>query len=1157
VGGALLCSRTRTFRKDFLPLTIPISVRRGFVAFLLILAFVFQGTTSVLAGTTGAISGTVIDASTNQPVAGAHVTAASPSQTASTTTNASGRYTFVSLAPDTYSVSVAPMGDHDAYSVNGVTVQADQNLNVALQQPHKLQAIGRVASRAASALVKPGTTADVYSINATTQDKSSAFGGGSTLNSAWSALTSVPGVYVAPGSNGYIGAGPGVSIRGGDYSQIGYELDGIPVNRSFDNYPSSTLSSLGQQEVQVYTGAAPANSQGEAIAGYINQVIKTGTAPATRTIDLGVGSPTFYNKLSFEAGGANPSRTFSYYVGLGGYDQSFRPADQFNGASLSTLYGQPLAKCPAGSKIPSCTSPTGQDYTNGGTTPAYVLGPYDAFGQAQEKERDTVVNLHFGIPRKDGNHDDIQFMYDNSNLRNYAYDSTNDLGGAAYLNSIGFGTPTYLDGYQTTLPYGALLPPGYNTAGGVQPYLFPNSPSGRAMGAAIDPNARDQYVNDQAILKLQYQHNFGTNAFLRIYGYTDYSDWLNNGPQSTISNYVAYDSSDYQLASHAKGGSIEYSNQINAQNLLTFQGNYSTAASFRFNNSGIGMGLSTPFAYLVNGNNPYSGVCYTSSGGAVPGCNFGAGAANMQTASLGNALNGTFAYPAAGTTCGGGPCQYVVVGGGPSGSYNTVVPKFSSASFTDTITPNSRLNINLGLRFDRYEFDGSNTFNSNARTLFFNAYNLVNPNTPLANTSNQIVAFDEWQPRFGMTFTVNPTTVVRASYGRYAQAPTTAFEQYNFLQPNDISTLAQFNSLGLGNTPGHDVRPEVSNNLDASLEHSFGRDVSVKVSPFLRKTQDQIQQFYLNQKTAFVSGLNVGRQTSEGVELEVDKGDFARNGFAAKASFTYTHSFINYDTLANGTSIVGGINNQISAYNSLTKAGNANASPCYTLSTGGAPGAPATACGANTVANPYYNAPAQPLLDPNASYPTFDIFPGPIGVGYQTIGAPYVGTLLMQYKHDKLAITPALQFSGGQRYGAPATTPGYDPSTCTTLAVTSCAATLTIPDQFTNQFDGLGAFVAPSSLQLHLQASYDVSKRVTLVANFTNIINTCFGGTKVPFAVSGACNYTTLAGAGAGPVPAGNTYGPGAAIQPFLASPFYPTFSVNPVQMFFEARLKV
>jgi hypothetical protein len=1175
---------------------------RGVVAAFLILAFVLQGTFEVLAGTTGAISGRVIDASTNQPIAGARVTVASPSQTASTNSDASGRYTFLSLSPDTYTVSVVS-ADHDAYVVNGVTVQADQTQTVTLAQPTRLKTIGSVTSRAASALVKPGTTADVYSINATTQDKASAFGGGGTLNSAYSAISTVPGVFVAPNQNGYIGAGATLSIRGGDYDQIGYELDGIPVNRSFDNYPSTQLSALGQQELQVYTGATPANAEGEGLSGYINQVIRTGTAPAYRSLDLGIGTPTFYNKLSFETGGANPSRTFSYYAGFGGYNQSYRYGDQYNGQSLSNLYGPSINACQndgsaaalkangyytSRAAVPSCYGPNGQDYTNGGTTPAYVLGPYGYDQLARVEDRDAVVNLHFGLPKKDGSKDDIQILFDNNHLNNVIADSTNDLGGAAFVNAAMGGLPTYTDAYQYNGPMGKLLPVGY-TGGGVSYYNFPGSPAGRAFQSTIPDNQREAFVNDQAVVKAQYQHNFGTNAFLRVYGYTFYSDWLNNGPLSTLQNYLGPVSSDYELSSHARGLSATFSDQLTSQHLLTVQGSYTTANSLRDNNLSMINGLYGPnsinkytaVGVLVDSSNPLNGICYNFAGTAVPcysvnpdtgyakNLNKGAGYFTLQ-----QAYNGTVT-PATGT-CGGGPCQYLTIGNGTYATYNTVKPKFSSFSLTDNWRPTDKLTVNLGMRFDRFEFDGSNTTNSPARTFWYNAYNNQFPTNPQFNVPSQVEAYNVWQPRAGFTYTLNPSTVVRASYGRYAQAPNAAFEQYDYLQANAPLNLQNFALFGVGNTPGHQIRPEVSNNYDLSLEHQFRGDLSMKLTPFLRKTQDQIQQFYLDQKTSFVSGLNVGRQTSEGVEVELDKGDFSRNGFAGRLSFTYTNSYINYTREPNGQSVVDPINGAISQYNAFTKAG--GGAPCY-FTSGANAGKADAACLSGSVANPYYNAPIQALLDPNAKYPTFDTFPGGIESSYTTFGAPYVTTLLVQYKHGPLAITPALQLSAGQRYGAPEATPGIDPTTCgaplsPTVSpgdarynygaagggaydATSCSSSLAIPNQFTNRFDGIGAFVAPASLQLHLQTTYDLSKRVTLVANFANIINRCFGGTKVPFAVSGACGYTTVSGAGSGPQPIGNGYNPGNTLQPVLQTPYVPFFAGFPFNMYFEARIKV
>jgi hypothetical protein len=1197
----------------------------------LLLSLVLQGTISVLAGTTGAISGTVVDPQSNQPVGGARVTAESPAQSATTTSDASGRFTFVSLAPDTYTVSVPATSTRDATSVSGVTVFADQTLTVTLQQPTKLKVIGSVTSRAASALVKPGTTADVYSVSAVQQDKASTIGGGGNLNSAWSAVATVPGVFIAPNQAGYIGAGATISIRGGDYDQIGYELDGVPVNRAFDNYPSSAISSLGQQELQVYTGANPANSEAQGISGYINQVIRTGTAPASRNIALGIGTPTFYNKASFETGGANPARTFSYYVGLGGYNQSYRYGDQYNGAQYNQVAGVPLAPCdndPTSGSFtprqfaPSCYGPQGQDYTNGGTTAAYVLAPYQVGQLSNIKDRDSIINLHFGINRKDGNRDDVQVLFDNNYIGNSFYLSSNDLGGINTLNNIGtLGAATYVDGYQYNGALGAFVPGNYQVL--TTPYLAPNSPTGRPiLGNApfVDPNLRDGIANNQSILKLQYQRNFGTSAFLRVYGYTYYSNWLQIGPQSAWANYIGPSSPDYELSSHTRGVSATFTDQITSKHLLSLQGSYTTSRSLRDNNTqqfdGGGLGKRSLFAVEVDGSNPLNGTCYTAAGTPTT-CDFTVASANFFT--LRQAFNGTVTAPSG--TCGSGPCQLLVVGNGLFATYNTVVPRFTAFSITDQWQPTDRLHINMGLRFDRFEFQGGDTTNSPARTFWYNAFNQdycmnagggvvdkttipslspgINPATTpcpagytavnISNPSGHAVeAYDNLQPRLGLTYTVNPSTVLRASYGRYVEAPNSAFQQYDTLQADAPFTLYNtynFQRFGF-TTPNHAVRPPVSNNYDFSFEHQFNRETSIKLTPFLRKTQDQIQQFFLDQQTGFVSGLNVGKQTSQGFELEVDRGDFSRNGIAAKFSFAYTNSYINYTRLSNGSSIIDPINAAIRDYNAYTSfcathasdtrcAGGATASggtaPCYT-----AAGAPDAACAVGSIANPYWNAPVQGLLDPNGNYPTYDIFPGGIGSSYQSYGAPYVSTLIVQYKRGPLAITPALQFIAGQRYGAPLTTPGVQPDTCTlpypttpagdprypygapggnTYDVSSCGGTTPIPDVYTGQFDGIGQFRSPSQILLHAQVTYDVNKRVTLVGNFANIVNHCFGGTGTRFQIAQACNYTIISPSGLAPV--GNNYNPGAAIQPYLRSPYNPTFPGNPFNFFLEARIKL
>ena len=1172
------------------------------VGLLLSLMLVLQGTESVLAGTTGRISGIVIDSATHKPIAGARVSAASPSQNASTISDASGHYAFLSLAPDTYTISVAATDAFAALTVSGITIQADQTLNEPLAQNATLRTIGRVSSRAASNLVKPGTTADVYSISAAQQDKASQVGGGGTLNSAWSALSTVPGVFVAPNQTGYIGAGSSafatLSIRGGDYDQIGYELDGIPVNRSFDNYPSSALPSLGQQEVQVYTGASSATSEASGLSGYVNQVIKTGTAPASQNLTVADGGPAFYHKFAIEASGANPGHTFSYYVGLGGYNQDFRYGDQYNGQGTSSLYGFPLTSCstvPTASYtpavVPSCFTPSGTPYNTSGsgvTGGAYVLGTQNAFLQSSTAERDSIINLHFGIPYKNGNKDDIQLLMDINHLDNAGYTSPNDLGGDAYLNAIGYGAPAFADGYQAVVPYGSLLPAGYTGGGGVvSPYLFPNTGLNRPFGALIPGNLREGFNNNQNVFKLQYQHNFGANAYLRVYGYTSYSDWLNNGPNTEENPFTGFATPDYELNAKAHGFSAQFADQINDKNLLTLQGSYTTANSTRYNNSGIGFSTDQTVGYLVDGNNPYNGIAYNIAGGAVPGAQYNAAGLPYQKLTVGQVLSGTAAVPAAGVTCGGGPCQYEIVSGGPSATYNQVKPKFTSLAITDDFRPTSKLDINVGLKYDLFQFVGANTFNSGARTFFYNAYN-----SQAAANDEPLLAFDptgapsqnnypEFEPRLGATYSFDPATVVRVSYGRYAQAPNTAYEQYNYLQPNNLGNLINFGLNGLPTTPGHDVRPPVSNNYDFSIERQFGRDTSLKLTPFLRKTQDQIQNFFLDQKTGFISGLNVGNQTSEGLELEVDKGDFSRNGFAAKASFAYTNSYIKYNRTPTGTSVVDPINAAISQFNGYTKAG--GGFPYYSLAnaTTGAAGVGSATGGPGFVANPYYNAPLQGLLDPSANYTAFSTFPGGIGSVVNSISPPYVGTLLVQYKHGPLSVTPSLQFAAGLRYGIPENTPGIAPDQITGVLAGSTAGdpryanfgspgpggspydastaltTIPIPDLFTNRFDAIGAFVEPSSLQANLQVSYDLTKRVTVVATLANLYSDYFGGSKPGWQVKGAQGYTTQCTVCGSIGPTGNVYNPGTPIQPYTATPYIPTYFGFPFGVFVEARVKI
>ncbi|MBV8154269.1 MAG: TonB-dependent receptor [Candidatus Eremiobacteraeota bacterium] len=1259
--------------------------RHVVTAAVLLVAMLCQ-VTWALAGTTGGLSGVAVDADTGAPVAGATVTVSAPSQSATAATDAGGRFTFLTLAPDTYTVTVNK-GGYQEVSEPGQIVFADTVQTVTVRLTKALKTIARVTALGAGAIVKSGTTADVYSVNAATQGAAGALGGGGSLNSAYSAIATVPGAYVVGNQAGYFQT---VSIRGGDYDQVGYEFDGVPVNRSFDNYPSSSASSLGNAEVQVYTGANPANSEGQGLAGYINQVIKTGTYPGYAEANLGIGTPAFYHQASVQVGGATPDRNFSYYVGLGGYNQDLNYIDNNNGSSYDAWLGQPLglyffSHGPAG----LCNDPSqfkagssASDFTNcyrvnggfGGFGPGgYALGSFNYGMLGSITQRDSVANVHIGIPhKKDAGKDDVQVLFDSSYLLNSFYTSPNDIVSPSYLgqgnctgltgvqcaNAIGLGTPVYLAQYQLTCgplvghtfsqgglaaQHGCVTASGYPSS-----YASPNTP--------IPATTRDTATNNQDIVKLQYTKNIGSTSFLRLYGYTYYSAWLQFGPNCAYTNVAAWGtcgtSPDYELSSHTRGVSANYQNQFNAQNLFGAQVSYTTADSIRDNNTQMfnAGGSRSRAAFAVNAADPLSGYCFAGSTTSATTSNpvaCGAGATNATWADIngglacGGAITSNCVAPLptnknGAANCGipgkpqfGTACTYLLAENSLWATYNNIIPQFLSTSLTDEFRPSDRWLFNLGVRLDDFTFLGMNT-NQQAgglpggnpnyaavRNFWYTSYNLSNcisttgvivgrspgaacPSgykpAALNNVAQQNFNYQIYQPRIAGTYTVNPDNVIRFSFGRYVQAPNSAFEQYNQLAEDLPNALLGpiFYPYGR-NSPGLPVYPATSLNYDVSWEsHLKGTDWSFKLTPFLRQTQGQIQTFFINQPTSFISGLNSASQRSQGLEMQVQKGDFSRNGISGILAFAYTNSYVKYGTLTNGTNVITPSDAAIANYNAYTKAcaagGNLHgqmqyglplcgstsnglaAAPCYTQK-----GTPDPACKAGDVANPYWNVAGQSLINPAENFPTYSIFPGGIGSSGAAFGAPYVATLLLNYKHDKFAITPSFQFQGGGRYGYPISTPGIDPAAggCQPLggpfgnrySAPTCNATMAIPDTYTGQFDNLGSFLQPNEFTMNLQLSYDVSPRLSLTGVLANIVNNCWGGTAQAWTYANGQVCGFAAGGFAGTIfPVGNVYNPGDHIQSFVKYPYQPLFgpfnqngnsTKTPFNFYVTAKIKI
>ncbi len=1108
-------------------------IKRSLAAGLLAL---LSALVPALAGTTGSLVGRVTETGTGVPVAGATVRVTSPSQTATTKTDSRGLFSFISLGPDTYVVSVEREG-YDPQSQPGQTVLADQSVTINLSIRKELKTIAITHSQGAGSLVRSGTTSDVYSVNPAAQRATKALGGSGSLDQAYGAIASVPGVSIPSGQQGWYQS---VFIRGGDYDQVAYEFDGVPVIRDSDGAPIVTLSALGQQEVQVYTGGTPATSDSPGLAGYINQVIKTGTSPGYLDFTGAAGTPAFYHKFSVEAGGSTPSRLFSYYVGLAGANQDYRYGDQFNGVS-DPLYFYPQV-------IPTTNSSFNILDGSCGTYPpppgcgasnnyGAVFAPGNAWTQAYNADREAVFNFHIGIPhRHDALRDDMQALYVAGSIFT-TYNSSS--------NFLAISPPVpWLDGVTYTGQVFAAPDPTK-----IVPVNYPSSPTGRVANSLLSPNQSDGGNNDYSVLKLQYQKNLNDHSYLRAIGYSEYTDWFLNGPNSSQNTFGAT-LSDYEVLGHFYGGNLSYSNNLSQQHLLTASVSYETQKLQTYNatfDTTFGPSPNTgQFGNIITSYVGHDGNCYNFSTGAQWTC--------YDPTNVGNPSNLMPGDCVAAGTCSGTPAasqgaRWLVTENGQDAQVDNVTPYFTSGAITDVYRPNDRITVNVGARFDHFGYNLNNVeAGYPARAFWFQSYNNEfcgapgianvsrwNPTTQVfdpcpagttpatfTNTAGGLRSDNVFQPRIAATYTINPNTVLRASYGKYARPAATSYQEYNTFQQDLPTFLSQFAALGY-TSPLHDVVADTSENADLSYEHRFpGTRLSMKVTPFYRTTKNQLQYLNISALGGTLAGINVGTLKSYGTELSLQWGDFAQQGLSAQLSYTYTNTHTRYANLSNGLNIIDVLNGSIEQYNSYTSACAGAAANTKLCGNGLYSGNALASLPSNTtpglnVPNPYYSQPAQPLMDPNAEYVPYDVIPSAFASA-NSYAVPHVATLILNYRHNKFAITPSFSYNSGSYYGSPLSVPGYVPQACAALPSdtpdtpgVSCGSggAIYIPDKYTGGFDSLGSLREPWQFTANLQMSYDINPRATVTLIASNLFNKCYQR-GYAWDTATACWYSSL-----------------------------------------------
>ncbi|MGA9945514.1 MAG: hypothetical protein WBP75_10800, partial [Candidatus Cybelea sp.] len=210
-------------------------------------------------------------------------------------------------------------------------------------------------------------------------------------------------------------------------------------------------------------------------------------------------------------------------------------------------------------------------------------------------------------------------------------------------------------------------------------------------------------------------------------------------------------------------------------------------------------------------------------------------------------------------------------------------------------------------------------------------------------------------------------------------------------------------------------------------------------------------------------------------------------------------------------------------------------------------------------------------------------------------------SLILNWRHDKLAVTPSLNFQTGGYYGSPLDTMGLDPRSClqnsaatgitklspktnplqcnyltTTSAGLGAFGFLYIPNPQTQSFL-FDNFQQPSSIVGNLQLSYDVSPRIRLTVLGTSLFHTCFGGTAAAWTAAnppGAaiCGYAPAGGLLNNTLYPSNFYN-GTSINDFKANgartPFQQSYTPGglnngaigggapPINVFFNAQVKI
>ena len=223
----------------------------------------------LIAGTTGKISGTVVDAQTGAPLIGCNVILDGTNLGAAT--NLDGGYYILNISPGTYSLRASMIG-YGSVRKTVVSVEIDFTTQIDFQLSSEVIEGQEITVVAKKSLIQKDLTASTSIVNADDFDKL-------PVTEISEALELQAG-YV----NGH--------LRGGRSGEVAYWIDGVPVTDVYNGETVVDINKNSVSEMQLISGAFNAE-YGQAMSGIVNIVTKDGTDEFEGNISLYSGD--FYS----------------------------------------------------------------------------------------------------------------------------------------------------------------------------------------------------------------------------------------------------------------------------------------------------------------------------------------------------------------------------------------------------------------------------------------------------------------------------------------------------------------------------------------------------------------------------------------------------------------------------------------------------------------------------------------------------------------------------------------------------------------------------------------------------------------------------------------------------------------------------------------------